>query len=243
MITAIIQARTWSTRLPNKIFAKIKGKPLIWHIVDRINKSKYIQEIVVATTTNTNDNEIEKWCKENNTKVFRWDEDDVLSRYYHAAVASKATTIVRITADDPFKDPEIIDKVIEIYQNNNLDFAYNNKPPTFPEGLDTEIFSFGALEKAFIESKDVFEREHVTQYFYRNPDKFKQMNWKNDIDLSYCRRTIDTDDDLTMAREVYENLYKEWKIFLMKDIIKLLKEKPNIATLNAKVKRSFMYKK
>ncbi len=242
-ITAIIQARTSSKRLPNKVFADLCGKPLIWHVLNRLKWSKKIENIVLATTISSSDNALEDWAKNNNVSIYRGSENDVLSRYYNAAIYSKAKTIVRITADDPFKDPEIIDKVIDIYIKNNLDFAYNNNPPTFPEGLDTEVFSFRALEKAQKESQDSFEREHVTQYFYRHPDLFKQANLLYKRDISFLRWTIDTQKDYEMASEVYKNLYKDGQIFLMNDILKLLKRKPEIGNINSNVKRSVMYDK
>ena len=241
MITAIIQARVSSTRLPNKVFSEICGKPLIWHISERLKWSKKIQKIVLATTINPADDSLERWARSNDIEVFRGSENDVLSRYYHAALSSKATTIIRITADDPFKDPEIIDKVVDVYFDNDLDFAYNNHPPTFPEGLDTEVFSLHALEKAENESQDPFEREHVTQYFYKRPEIFKQMNVPYTENISFLRWTIDTKKDLEMAKEVYKYLHKENQIFLMNDILNLLAEKPYIKKINMEVKRSDMY--
>lgn len=242
-VSAIIQARVSSSRLPNKIFAQISGKPLIWHAVDRLKRSKRITKIAVATTTNPADDVLEKWCRENKIEVFRGSEEDVLSRYFHAAKSMGAETIVRITSDDPFKDPEIIDSVIGMFEKNKLDFAYNNNPPSFPEGLDVEVFSMEALERAQAESRDPYEREHVTQYFYRHPEKFRQMNLANKEDRSSLRWTIDTKEDLGMARAVYAELYEEGKIFLMGDILRLIRERPEIATMNSGVKRSAMYEK
>ncbi|MFA5412021.1 MAG: glycosyltransferase family protein [Candidatus Micrarchaeia archaeon] len=242
-VTAIIQARVSSSRLPNKIFAQISGKPLVWHVVDRLKHSKRITRIAVATTTNPADNVLEKWCRENKIEVFRGSEEDVLSRYFHAAKSMGAETIVRITSDDPFKDPEIIDKVVDLFVKNKLDFAYNNNPPSFPEGLDVEVFSMEALERAQAESRDPYEREHVTQYFYRHPEKFRQMNLANKEDRSSLRWTIDTKEDLEMARAVYAELYKGGKIFLMGDILRLIRERPEIPSMNSGVKRSAMYEK
>ena len=241
-VDAIIQARLSSTRLPGKMLMKISGKTLLEHVIERIKSSKYIDKIIVATTTNKNDDQICKLLDNLEIPYFRGSEDDVLERYYKTAKYFNCKYIARITPDDPFKDPEVIDKVIEILFNGNLDFAYNNHPTTFPEGLDTEIFSFNALEKAKKESKDLFEREHVTQYFYRHPELFKQQNMKNNVDLSYLRWTVDTIDDFRMAKEVYRKLYKNKPIFLMNDILKLIEKYPYIAKMNVNVKRSYMYK-
>jgi spore coat polysaccharide biosynthesis protein SpsF len=242
MLAAIIQARTGSTRLPNKVFKTLCGKPLIWHIINRLKYSKKINKIILATTQNENDNVLEEWALENDISCYRGSENDVLDRYYHSAQHFEVDTIVRITADDPFKDSQIIDKVINLFEENNLDFAYNNNPPTFPEGLDTEVFSFDALEKAHKNSIDPFEREHVSQYFYRNPLMFSQACLKNPTDLSYLRWTIDTQQDWDMAEIVYNKLYPIKTNFDMSDILELLNKETYIAKINSAVKRSAMYK-
>ena len=241
MTIAIIQARVQSTRLPNKVFAEIKGHPLIWHVVNRISNCKNVEKIVLATTENPKDDALEKWAKDNGIPSFRGSENDVLARYYFAAKKFNASTIVRITSDDPFKDPVITDRVIQVLKEKNLDFTYNNNPPTFPEGLDTEVFSFAALERAHLSSNDPFEREHVTQYMYRHPELFKQENVAYRKNLSKYRWTIDNVEDLEMAREVYNELFDKKPIFLMDDILKLFQVKPDIPTINSEVKRSAMY--
>lgn len=174
MIAAIVQARMGSTRLPNKVLKDLCGRPLVWQVINRVKASRKIDKIILATTQNPNDAALENWAGENDIPCYRGSEDDVLDRFYNAARLFKADVIVRITPDDPFKDPAIIDQVIDLFEEEKLDFAYNNKPATFPEGLDTEVFSFQALERAWTEAKDPFEREHVTQYFYRHPELFRQ---------------------------------------------------------------------
>ncbi|MFZ4621893.1 MAG: cytidylyltransferase domain-containing protein, partial [Bacteroidota bacterium] len=184
MITAIIQARTGSTRLRGKVFADLAGKPLIHHVVERLTHSAVIGKIVLATTVNPHDDSLEEWGKNNSVEVFRGSEEDVLARYYHAAVSVNASVIIRVTADDPFKDPSVIDDVVNILQSEHLDFVYNNKPPSFPEGLDTEVFTMACLERAYHESHDPFEREHMTQYMYRHPELFSQRNHPHTEDIS-----------------------------------------------------------
>jgi len=243
MIAAIIQARTSSTRLPNKVFADIEGSPLISHVVDRVSRSRLIEKIIIATTKNSHDDTLEEYAINNNIAVFRGDENDVLLRFFGAAKQYDVTTIARITADDPFKDPQVIDLVIRSFLDYRVDFAYNNHPPTFPEGLDVEVFSYEALAQAVRDSFNAFEREHVTQYFYRNPNRFKQINVSNFENLSDLRWTIDSQEDLDMAREVYSKLYQNGEIFYMRDILKLLKRYPHIANINKDVKRSALYNK
>lgn len=243
MIAAIIQARTSSTRLPNKVFMELCGKPLIWHVVNRLKHSEKIDKIVLATSLNKNDDPLAVWASENSIEFFRGDENNVLDRFYNAATLFSADSIVRITADDPFKDPEIIDKVIRLFKEDSLDFAYNNNPPTFPEGLDTEVFSYSALQIAWENCNDSFEKEHVTQYFYRNPSIFRQKCLRNDRNLSHLRWTIDTLKDWEMVEFVYRRLFHKKEVFLFTDILNLLEKEPFIAEINKAVERSTMFKK
>ena len=242
MIAAIVQARVGSSRLPNKVLLKLCGQPLLWHIVMRLKQSKYLDRIIIATTTNQSDDLIENWAINNNISYYRGSESDVLLRYYNAADQYNVKTIIRITADDPFKDPKIMDQVIELYLKEDVDVACNNYPPTFPEGLDIEVFSFDALKKANREALEEFDREHVTQYFYKHTDLFSIINHSNTDNLSFYRWTIDEQNDLDMAREVYSKLFNSGEIFYMKDIIELLNNNQYIAEINSNVKRSSLYK-
>lgn len=241
-VIAIVQARTGSTRFPNKVFANLVGKPLIWHVINRLKYSTKIANIVLATTENQKDNKLEQWAVKEGIDFYRGSENNVLERFYYAAKCFSADIIVRITADDPFKDPQLIDLVIQKLIDENLDFAYNNKPPTFPEGLDTEVFTFNSLESAYLNAKDDFEKEHVTQYLYRNISIFKQANFMNSTDYSYLRWTIDNQLDYIMVKQIYENLYIEKEIFYMNDILNFLKRNPKISQMNKSIKRSDMYK-
>ena len=202
-VNAIVQARCGSTRFPNKVFANIAGKSLIWHVVNRLTYAKMIDKIVIATTTNIEDNQIEKWCQENNIACYRGSENDVLNRYYSASITYPSDIIVRITADDPFKEPTIIDEVVNKLINKGYDHVTNNFPPSFPEGLDCEAFTFKTLEKTEQATHDNFEREHVTQYIYHNPDKFKIGNIVSNRNLSFLRWTIDKEEDLKMVNTIY----------------------------------------
>lgn len=240
---AIIQARCGSTRFPNKVFADINGKPLIWHVVDRLAHAKTIDKIVIATTTNAKDDKIEAWCKENNVPVFRGSEDDVLNRYYSASVAYPSDIVVRITADDPFKEPAVIDAVVSKLINEGYDHVTNNFPPSWPEGLDCEAFTFAALKESEETTHDSFEREHVTQYIYHNPDKFKIGNVASDVNLSGYRWTIDKEVDYEMVKAVYAHRDpKNTSILLLDEILEILKNNPEIAQINSSVERSAMYK-
>lgn len=244
-IKAIIQARTGSTRLPNKVLLEINGKPLLWHVINRLSFSKKLDQVILATTDNQADDLLEDFAKKYGINYFRGSENDVLDRYYQCAKLNEADVIVRITADCPLIDPEVVDKVIENFLNNkeNCDYCANVLPPTFPDGLDTEVFSFKTLERAWNEAKLTSEREHVTAYIYKNPEKFKLQNVANEIDLSSLRWTVDTENDFKFVKEVYQQLGKDKEIFYMKDILDFLEKNPELKDINSNSKRNEGYDK
>lgn len=243
-IVAIIQARCGSTRFPNKIFAEINGKPLIWHVINRLKFSQKINRILLATTTSPSDDKLEKWAENNEVEIYRGQENDVLNRFYEGAKLTNADIIVRITADDPFKEPRLIDDAIGIMQSGNYDFVCNNNPPSFPEGVDVEVLTFDALSESEKESNSDFEREHVTQYIYHNLSKFKTFNLENNENLSYLRWTIDTTQDFELVCNIYDKLDKrDGSIFHMDEIIKYINENPEVGKMNSNVPRSELYKK
>ncbi len=242
-VNAIIQARCGSTRFPNKVFALIDGKPLLWHVVNRLKYATKIDDIIVATTVSEKDDKIEEWCKENNVHCFRGSEENVLNRYYSASQAFPSDYVVRITADDPFKEPKVIDAVITKLIEEGYDHVTNNLPPSFPEGLDCEAFKKSALDRSEKEAETAFEREHVTQYIYHHPEIFKIGNVSNPENISYLRWTVDKDVDFEMVKAVYAHRNPANKgILLMDEILEILKANPEIEKINSEVERSAMYK-
>lgn len=242
-VNAIIQARCGSTRFPNKVFALIDGKPLLWHVVNRLKYATKIDDIIVATTVSEKDDKIEEWCKENNVHCFRGSEENVLNRYYSASEAFPSDYVVRITADDPFKEPKVIDAVITKLIEEGYDHVTNNLPPSFPEGLDCEAFKKSALDRSEKEAETAFEREHVTQYIYHHSEIFKIGNVSNPENLSYLRWTVDKDVDFEMVKAVYAHRNPANKgILLMDEILEILKANPEIEKINSEVERSTMYK-
>lgn len=241
-VTAIIQARTGSSRLPNKIFYKLIDKPLLYHVVQRLKPSKELTDIIVATTISKNDDQIELWCYKNNIKCYRGSEDNVLERYFKAAIFFGVDIVVRITADDPFKDYEIIDNAVRILKEQNFDFVSNNNPVSFPEGLDVEVFTREVLNISYKNASSSFEKEHVTQYVYKNKAQFKVFNIFNDENLSHHRWTIDTLEDYKFVKKIYQKLYKENKIFNPQDIYNLLKQNPELSKINSSIKKSDLYR-
>lgn len=239
---AIMQARMGSTRLPGKVLVPIAGKPLLEHIIDRVKRSQAIDKIVVATTVKKQDKPIIAIAQKCNVDSFIGSEKDVLDRFCQAAKKYRAGTIVRTTADNPFVDPEVIDKVVGYYlkHKKSVDYVSNTIKPTYPEGLDVEVFSSGALEKAWREAKRPSEREHVTPYIWNHPERFRLANIENDEDLSHLRWTLDTEADLRFAREIYARLY-HGQVFLMKDILALLRAEPELAQINQGIARNAGY--
>ena len=239
-VVAIIQARMGSTRLPGKVMMEIVGKPMLWHVINRAKHSRLFDDIVIATSTRKEDGVIASLAHECGVGGYLGSDLDVLDRYYSCATEFRAKTIVRITADDPFKDPEVVDLITRTYLDHqgSVDYVSNTMKPTYPEGLDVEAFSYSALESAWATTKDAFDREHVTANFLRNPDRFRLLNVENKLgDLSNLRWTVDTAEDMAFARAVYERLFDKKEIFLMEDILNLLRKFPEIAQINKDMKQ------
>ena len=242
-IVSIIQARMGSTRLLGKVMRDIVGKPMLWHVINRVKHAKRLNDIVIATTTLNEDKQILELASEMGVRSYAGSEDDVLDRYYQAAIIHKADVIVRITADCPLIDPNVIDRAIEFYLNHDFDYVCTGIEPTYPDGLDTEVFSFNALERAWKEATLASEGEHVTPYIKKNPQIFSIKNLENDKDLSYMRWTVDEERDLEFVREIYKRLYVNGRIFYMEDILNLLKKRPELMDINKGIMRDEGYLK
>lgn len=228
-----------STRLPGKVMKDLFGKTVLAHVIERVKLSKEIDEIVIATTTLKHDDIIIKEAEKYGVKYFRGSEDDVLSRYYYAAKANNADIVVRITSDCPLIDPFVTDEIIEFFIDNTYDIVTNAgsdlSQRTYPRGLDTEIFSFGILEEAFLNAREDYQREHVTPYMYENSNKI--YYYKNDIDYSKYRWTLDTEEDFKLIKEIYVHLYEGEHNFYMEDIIQLITKYPELKYLNRYVQQ------
>jgi len=240
-IIGIIQARTDSTRLPNKMLKDIQGKPLILHVIQRAQHAKLLNSIVLATTTRAVDTPLANLVHAQGIPVYRGECDDVLDRYYQAATQFHADVIVRITGDCPLIDPRVIDQIVQVFLQHHYDYVTNTLQPTYPDGLDVEVFSYQALTKAWKEATFASEREHVTTYLRNHPEKFTQYDVKNPVDLSKYRWTVDNQEDLEFVREIYSRLYPKEKIFYMEDILTLLQQHPELQEINAGIQRNEGY--
>lgn len=231
-IVAIIQARMGSTRLPGKILKTVMGKPLLWYMFNRLHYSHTIDLSVLATSTSPQDNVIEDFAQKYNINLFRGSEQDVLDRYYKAATRYKADIIIRLTGDCPLIDPKIIDKVVNYFLENTEQVDYVQTALSFPDGVDTEVFSYEALEKAWQNATKKSEREHVTPYIWKNTDIFKINAIENDQNLSNLRLVVDYEEDFQVVSEILKNLYKTNSIFYTEDVLNFLEKRPDLQQLN-----------
>lgn len=239
MLGAIIQARVNSSRLPKKVLKLVLGKTAIERQIERVKKSVFIQKIILAIPEGRQDNILEKAGKRLGVEVFRGSEKDVLERFYFAAKNFSLKDIVRLTGDCPLFDWKIADEVIDFYLKNKFDYVSNVHPPTFPDGLDVEVFSFETLEKVFQNASLKSEREHVTPYIANHPELFKTGNLiRNGNDLSFLRLTLDEPKDLILIRKIYSELYGKKKYFTLDDILKVFKEKSEFIKINQSIKRN-----
>jgi spore coat polysaccharide biosynthesis protein SpsF len=238
-VTAIIQARLGSTRLPGKTLMEIEGESLLGHLLSRVRASKLVNDIIIATTDEKRDDPIVEFARNREVNCYQGSENDVLDRFYQVASEFKVENIVRITPDCPMLDPVVMDSVISKYVDGGYDYVSNTITPTFPDGLDTEVFSFAALEKAWKEAALPSEREHVTAFIVNHPELFSHLNVaKQGKDLSWMRWTVDTGQDLEFAKKIFAELYSPDKIFYMDEIISLLERKPELLDLNRGISRN-----
>jgi spore coat polysaccharide biosynthesis protein SpsF len=201
----VVQARTGSSRLPGKVLQEIAGRPMLRFLLDRLDALD-VDEVVVATSTEARDDAVEAIARDAGRPVVRGPEHDVLGRYVQALQEFPARDVVRITADCPLTDPELVGLVVEQHRASGADFTANTLPRTFPKGLDVEVAKVGALHVAYAEAATVPEREHVMPYLYRRPERFRLANVRNDEPLGHERWTVDTAEDLARIRAICARL-------------------------------------
>lgn len=238
---AIIQARMGSTRLPGKILKDLAGKPVLQHVYDRVKKARLINEIIVATTIGISDLPVVKYCSSQGVRVFAGSEDDVLDRFYQIAKLLQPKTIVRITADCPVIDPEIIDQVIDLHKKSDADYTSNCMSETFPDGLDVEIVKYSALEKAWNNAKLVSEREHVTPYIKSAENGFKIEEIKSEINYHSKRWTLDNEEDYLFLQKVLNHFKEEY--FGMNQLLEFLESNSELEEINSDITRNEGYQK
>jgi spore coat polysaccharide biosynthesis protein SpsF len=262
-VVAIIQARMGSTRLPGKVLLDLEGRPMLIWVVERTRRAASIDSVVVATTSEPADDPIMELCRRVGIQFYRGSQFDVLDRYYQTARKFGAQTIVRVTADCPLIDPQVIDRTVDAffgrttgfdyqlhYENSVLqspgiaedhpyDFAANRLPPpfgrTYPIGLDTEVCSFDALELAWKEATEKHQREHVMPFFYDNLERFRVLLVNHEQDYGSLRWTVDTPQDLDLVRRIF-SAFPGRDDFSWLEVLKLFEQQPELALINAQIK-------
>ena len=226
-----------STRLPGKVMMNVKNqKPVLYFVIKQLQECKLIDKIIVATTTNEEDIQIVNYSKNLGIDYFRGSSKDVLDRYYQCAKKYSINIIVRIPSDKPLIDPEIVDNVVSVFNNNSYDYVTNFlSNPTFPSGTEVEVFSMSALKKAWENAKLPSEKEHVTAYFPNHEDEFKISYIENSENLSHLRWAVDRIEDLELVRLIVSKIEK--RPILMKDIVALFNEEPELVEINKNVNR------
>ncbi|MBP6017215.1 MAG: glycosyltransferase family protein [Candidatus Promineofilum sp.] len=237
-IVTVIQARTGSTRLPDKVLLPLAGQPLLTRMVERVLAAQRVETVVVATTTQTADDPLAALCRAEGWPCYRGDADDLLDRHYQAGKRYGASAVIKIPSDCPLIDPRVIDRVITYYLDHidRFDYVSNLHPATYPDGNDVEIMTMAALTVAHREAVRPLEREHTTPFLWENPDRFRigNVTWDTGLDYSMSHRwTIDYEEDYRFIAAIYDSLYEIDPLFSLEDILSFLKSHPEVAALNS----------
>jgi spore coat polysaccharide biosynthesis protein SpsF len=238
-VVIIVQARMTSTRLPGKVLKTVLGKPLLEYQIERLRRVKLADKIVIATTINETDLPIIDLCQCLSIAYFRGSEEDVLARYYDAAKSNEAEVVVRVTSDCPLIDPDVIDRVIQCYLEHypKYDYVSNCLERTYPRGMDTEVFSYSALERAFQEAAKCSEREHVTPFIYNKINGFCLKNIACELNLNHYRWTVDTSEDFQLIKQMIEVIYPINKYFSLSDCLSVCKKHSDWIDINKNIEQ------
>lgn len=238
MIAAFIQARVSSTRFPGKVLKPILGKAMLELEVERVRACRSIDQVVIVTSILPEDQQIVELGKRIGVDVFCGSLENVLDRFYQAAVMFKPSHIVRLTGDCPLIDAQVVDDMVRLYLEKKCDYGTNCTPPTYPDGLDAEVFTFQALKEAYEEAVLPSHLEHVTLFMESQPERFKAVNLAHDKDISGLRWTVDEPEDFEFVKNVFERLYPSNTQFNMGDVLALLKARPELVELNQRFIRN-----
>lgn len=244
MTGAIIQARTGSSRFADKVFVEIGGVPLLQLVIERCRRAQRLDQVLVATTKSSKDDRIVAMCRSLHVPVFRGSEDDVLGRFAGAAIQFSVDVVVRVTADDPFKDPDIIDHAVKLLESDQtVDYVSNTIRPTYPEGMDIEVFRSQALLRADREARLASEREHVTPFIWKNSDEFNVRNFEAETNYSHLRWTIDYPQDYMMMNKILHLSAKSSVDVRLQDLLNVVEQHPELASHNSYAVRNEGYLK
>ena len=233
-INAIVQARMGSTRLPGKVLMDLGGETVLARVLRRLGRASRIHEVVVATTDTARDDAIENECARLHISCFRGSEHNVLDRYLRAAEQFRSDLIVRVTADCPLIDPELVDEVVAACITGQVDLSCNDVPHTFPRGLDVEAFTIETLRRIHHMADQPYQREHVTLLAYERPDIFRTYLVKGDRHVSHLRWTVDTLEDLQLTRAIYAH-FENRDDFGWHEALELVESHPGLLQINAHI--------
>lgn len=225
-----------STRLPGKVLRDLGGRTVLARVVRRASRAERLDKLIVATSTAPLDERVADECLALGVPCFKGHETDVLDRFYHAARTHGADTVVRLTADCPLIEPEVIDRTVAEFVAGAFDYASNSLVRTYPRGLDTEAFSLAALQTAWREAMLPYERAHVTPFLYRHPDRFRILSLESEKDFGHLRWTLDTPEDLALLQTIYSRLGRE-DTFSWTAVLELFEREPELAEVNAHVQQ------
>jgi spore coat polysaccharide biosynthesis protein SpsF len=226
-----------SSRLPGKVMRTLIDRSVLAHVIARVKAIPSVDEVIVATTELEQDQMICDEATLHGCIAFRGSEEDVLARYYFAALNVQADLIMRVTSDCPLLDPEIAETIIQLYHQQHADYASNTQERTFPRGLDTEVFSFRVLKEAFEESFLPHYREHVTPFLYMQPVRYRLSSLSSAIDYSQYRWTLDTPEDWLLITEIYKRLYKPDHLIPWAEVAALMEAYPHLKDINAHIEQ------
>jgi spore coat polysaccharide biosynthesis protein SpsF len=240
-VVAIIQARMGSTRLPGKVLKNLCGQSVLARVVNRTRRARLLNEVVVATTDQPADDAVVRESGRLSIPCFRGNEADVLDRYYRAAQHCAAESVVRITSDCPLIDPELIDATIQAFLYQKADYATNSLVITYPRGLDVEVLTAEALGSAWHEALESYQRAHVTPYLYEHPERFQIASLTSDEDLGHHRWTLDTPEDWELIEAIYTDCSGGRDDFSWRQVLELLRRKPQLAEINSHVQQKAIH--
>jgi spore coat polysaccharide biosynthesis protein SpsF len=240
-VIAVLQARSGSRRLPNKVLRDLVGQPMLARQIERVLRATTLDGLVVATTAHAVDDAVEAVCRALPVRCARGSEDDVLDRVVHAVAADAPNWVVRLTGDCPLQDPSVIDEVVQKALSGDYDYVSNTIHPTFPDGLDVEVVRLAVLIDAHANATLPSEREHVTPYVYKHPERYRIGEVRSPIDRSALRWTVDEPRDFELVEQIYRALYPVNPRFGTSDILDLLGARPELATLNTGISRNEGY--
>jgi len=243
LVTAVLQARMSSTRLPGKVLLPLLGVPMLTRQIERVRQAQSLDQIIVATSTAPADDTIASECMRTGVSCSRGSLDDVLDRFYRAVEPTLATVVVRLTGDCPLICPEVIDAVVALREHGRFDYASNAQERSFPDGLDVEVMTRDSLAVAWQHGQLPSEREHVTPYIWKHPQLFRIGSYRNPIDFSVLRWTVDERADYALISTIFERLYPVNPRFRMADVLHLLESEPALAQLNAGIQQNEGYLK